>query len=116
MSTSAEEDLYAALTANAGVTTLVSTRIYPNRVPLGTAYPAIGYSMISSGLAASNNCQQSRIQVDIFDSTYSGCKAVRDAILAVINGRLDWSYIQGPDIYEDDTHLHQQNVDVIISH
>ena len=113
---SAETDLYSALTAAGGVTALVSTRIYPNRVPLGTTYPAIGYSMITSGLIGSNNCQQSRIQIDMFDKTYSGTKAVRDAVLAVVNGRLDWTYIQGPDIYEDDTGVHQQSVDVIITH
>jgi hypothetical protein len=52
----------------------------------------------------------------MFDKTYSGTKAVRDAVLAVVNGRLDWTYVQGPDIYEDDTGVHQQSVDVIITH
>ena len=113
---SAESDLYSALTANAGVTALVSTRIYPNRVPLGTVYPAIGYSMITSGLVGSSNCQESRIQVDMFSETYSNCKSVRDAVLAVVNGRRDWGYVQGPDIYEDDTQIHHQSVDVIITH
>lgn len=113
---SSETDLYAALTGNAGVTALVSTRIYPNRVPLGTVYPAIGYSMITSGLIGSNNCQESRIQIDFFDSTYSGCKAVRDAVLTVINSLPNYGYIQGADIYEDDTKIHHQSVDVIITH
>lgn len=113
---SAETILYSALSGDAGVTALTSLRIYPNRVPLGTVYPAIGYSMISSAKIASGNCQQSRIQIDMFDSTYSGCKAVRDAVLTVINGRTDWYYVQGPDLYEDDTQLHHQNIDVIITH
>ena len=113
---SAETDLYTALTGASGVTDLVSLRIYPNRVPLGTEYPAVGYTMISSVLAASDNCQESRLQIDLFDDTYSGMKAVRDAVLAVVNGRTDWSYIQGPDIYEDDTGIHQQSVDVVINH
>ena len=113
---SAESDLYAALTGDSGVTTLVSTRIYPNRVPLGTVYPAIGYSMITSGLIGSSNCQESRVQIDMFSSTYSKCKEVRDAVLAVVNGRRDWGYVQGPDLYEDDTQIHHQSVDVIITH
>jgi hypothetical protein len=113
---SAETDLYSALTADSGVAALVSTRIYPNRVPLATTYPAIGYSMISSGLIASELCQESRIQIDMFDSTYSGCKAVRDAVLSVVNGRSDWGYVQGADIYEDDTKIHHQSIDVIITH
>lgn len=113
---SAETDLYSALTGNSGVTALVGTRIYPNRVPLGTVYPAIGYRMITSGLVGSNNCQESRIQVDFFDTTYSGAKAVRDAVLSVVNGLSNYGYIQGPDIYEDDTSIHHQNIDVIITH
>lgn len=113
---SVETDLYSALTDNAGVTALVSTRIYPNRVPLGTVYPAIGYSMITSQKIASNNCQQSRIQIDFFDTTYSGAKAVRDAVTALANTLTNWTYIQGPDIYEDDTQVHHQNIDVIITH
>ena len=113
---SAESDLYAALTGASGVTDLVGTRIYPNRVPLGTDYPAIGYRMITSGLIAADDCQESRIQIDFFDTTYSGAKAVRDAVLAVINGTPAWGYVQGPDIYEDDTSIHHQNIDVIIIH
>lgn len=113
---SAESDLYSALTGASAVTDLVSTRIYPNRVPLATTYPAIGYSMITSGLIGSDNCQESRIQIDFFDTTYSGAKAVRDAVLSVINGNPAWGYVQGPDIYEDDTSIHHQNIDVIITH
>lgn len=113
---SAETELYSALTNDSGVIALVGTRIYPNRVPLGTVYPAIGYGMIASGLNGSNNCQQSRLQVDIFGSTYSGAKAVRDAVLTLVNSLQNWAYVQGPDIYEDDTQVHHQNIDVIISH
>lgn len=113
---SSEEDLYAALAGDSGITDLVSTRIYPNRVPLGTEYPSIGYSMITSGLIASDNCQESRIQIDFFDTTYSGAKAIRDAVLSVINGLPNYGYVQGPDLYEDDTMIHHQSVDVIITH
>ena len=113
---SAETALYSALSTDAGIIALVGTRIYPNRVPLGTIYPAIGYSMVSSQKIASANCQQSRIQVDFFDTTYSGAKSVRDAVLAVINGMKNWTYVQGSDIFEDDTLIHHQNIDVIISH
>lgn len=113
---SAETELYTALTNDSAVAALVATRIYPSRVPLGTTYPAIGYSMITSGLNGSNNCQISRLQVDVFDSTYSGAKAIRDAVIALVNSLQNWAYIQGSDIYEDDTQVHHQNIDVIISH
>jgi hypothetical protein len=113
---SAEAELYTALTGATGVTDLVSTRIYPNRVPLGTDYPAIGYSTITGAKIASNNCKETRVQVDCFAETYSATKSVKDAVLAVIDANQNWLYIEGPDIYEDDTLIHHQSVDVIITH
>lgn len=40
---SAESDLYASLNV-AGVTALVSSRIYPDMLPEGAAYPAVVYA------------------------------------------------------------------------
>ena len=40
---SAESTLYAALSGWAGLTALVSTRIYPDEVPLGVALPAVAW-------------------------------------------------------------------------
>lgn len=41
---SAESELYAALSAHAPLSALVSTRIYPNALPEGCAYPAVTYT------------------------------------------------------------------------
>lgn len=40
---SAESTLYAALSGWAGLTSLVSARIYPDEVPLGVALPAVAW-------------------------------------------------------------------------
>ena len=40
---SAESTLYAALSGWAGLTSLVSTRIYPDEVPLSVALPAVAW-------------------------------------------------------------------------
>lgn len=40
---SAETELYAALSGLAGLTTLVSTRIYPDAIPENVALPAVVY-------------------------------------------------------------------------
>jgi len=45
---SAESDLYAALTARAALTALVSTRIFPDVIPEGCLLPAIVYQRAST--------------------------------------------------------------------
>lgn len=40
---SAETELYAALSGRAGLTALVSTRIYPDAIPENAALPAVVY-------------------------------------------------------------------------
>lgn len=113
---SAESDLYSALSGASGVTDLVSTRIYPSFVPLGTDYPAIGYALISGAKIGSNDCKRSRLQIDLYDQSYSGVKALRDAVITAIDAASDWAWNEGPDIYEEDTGVHHQSVDVFISH
>lgn len=44
----AETQIYAALSGNAGVTTLVSTRIYPDAIPENTAAPAVVFTRTST--------------------------------------------------------------------
>lgn len=41
---SAETEIYAALSGFSGLTSLVSTRIYPDVLPESTAYPAVVFS------------------------------------------------------------------------
>ncbi len=47
---SAETELYAALSGFAGLTALVSTRIYPDAVPEGNALPAVVYQRLETEL------------------------------------------------------------------
>lgn len=44
----ARKFLYALLTADPTISSLVGTRVYPERMPAGAAYPAIVYSLITA--------------------------------------------------------------------
>ena len=85
-----EEGLYAHLAADSGVAALVSTRIYPLVVPQDVDLPAIAYQRISgprdhvhegaSGLVVA------RMQVTCHAWSYSGAKALAEAVRAATDG------------------------------
>lgn len=43
-----EEALYARLTAHAGLTALIATRVYPKQIPQGAALPAVVFERIAA--------------------------------------------------------------------
>lgn len=85
-----EEGLYSYLTADANLTTLIGSRIYPNIIPEGSASPAVAYQRISSrrwhphdgrgGLA------QVRVQLTITGDSYQSVKGVAEAIREALDG------------------------------
>lgn len=85
---SLESGLYSALAADATVSSLVGTRIYPEIMPQDVTYPAISYQRISTVrlnmLSGVDDFTQVRIQIDCWDDNYSDVKtlalAVRDAL------------------------------------
>ena len=87
---SLETGLYTALTGDAGVSALVGTRIYPEIMPQGVTYPAISYQRISTTrtnmLSGVDDFTQVRVQVDCWDDSYSGVKALSAAVKSAIDG------------------------------
>ena len=83
------EAVYHILSNNSALTNLVSTRIYPLRLPIDTDYPAITYQLISdvpvntkTGRAKYFNA---RIQINCFakDGSTSGIKSAQTIERAV---------------------------------
>ena len=87
---SLEEGLKSALTADGTVNGLVSGRIYPELMPDDVTYPAISYQRISTVrrqfLTGVDDFTQVRIQVDCWDSSYSGVKTLAAAVKSAIDG------------------------------
>lgn len=87
-----EEGLLYFLQNNAGVSGLVSTRIYPNKLPQTVTMPAITYQRISSprihthDSSGATGTANPRFQFDAWGATYDSCKDVTDAIRAALNG------------------------------
>lgn len=85
---SAEEALYARMSGYAGLTALVSTRVYPVKLPQDCTYPAVTYQRISTirevAHGADPGIARTRLQVTSAATTYSGVKAVTAQVRAAL--------------------------------
>jgi len=89
---SLETSIDTRLNAVTALTDIVSTRIYRQQRPRGSALPCVVYQRITSsvvnhagGVTATKN---TRIQVDSLASTASGARTLADAVAGAISG---WS-------------------------
>ena len=87
---SLETGLYTALTADSTLSGLVGSRIYPEIMPQGVTYPAVSYQRVSTGrtnlLSGVDDFTEVRVIIDCWDDSYSGVKAVADAVKSAIDG------------------------------
>ena len=113
---SVESDLYTALTGDGTISGLVSTRIYPVVLPDNVTYPAIAYFSITMTPQGSSGFVESRIQTDLYATTYSELKSLRDAVQALCEGRTDYTFFVGPESWEMGTEVYHQSLDIVIQH
>jgi hypothetical protein len=88
---SAETDLYAVLSGAAGVTALVSTRIYPDVVPEEATLPAIAYQRTSTEYSTTIHggapvAETPTIEITCVATTRPGANAVANAVIASLAG------------------------------
>jgi hypothetical protein len=111
--------VYARLSADTSLASLVSTRIYNGYLPQSPTFPAITYEMVSvvpvnSLTTNDGTTQNSRLRVHCWAEDKSDAVAVRDAVRSVITtAGSDFTAITltAGDIYEEDVELHRIIVD-----
>jgi hypothetical protein len=87
-----EAGLVYKLTTTAGLTALISTRTYLERIPQGATLPCLTYQRISTPRLLAHDTSGSagtahpRFQFDAWATTYSSAKAITDALRAALNG------------------------------
>jgi hypothetical protein len=126
---SIESNLYSFLSGKAAVTALVSTRIYPLKLPQGYSLPAISYQRVSSprlyALSGTTGRLRARIQLDCWADTYSAVKGLADAVRGELNGHtgtfgsstVDSLTLDAErDGFEEDTEVFRVLQEYIISH
>lgn len=126
---SIEESLFTRLSTHAGLSALVSARIYPLILPQKPTLPAVTYTRVSgervSAMGADTVIARPRFQVSCFASTYASARAVAAQVRAALQrwrGTVGGVVIQDSfieseiDLYEDDTKLYHTALDFEIIH
>jgi hypothetical protein len=120
-----EQAFYEHVSADAGISALISNRIYPFNIPHGVDADAVTYNLAGSDRTRTMGGESTYIRaifdVDCWSNTYAGAIAIADAIEAALvdyRGQLgstsppvDADHIRlerrGPDQFEPDTELHR---------
>lgn len=92
--TTLEEGLASYLSNFAGLTALVSNRVYPMRIPQNAGVPCVTYQRISTprelthqSSGATGDLAHPRFQFDAWAETYATAKSITDQIRAALNGK-----------------------------
>ena len=89
-----EEGLTSYLRAYAGLTALISTRVYIMKIPQSATLPCLTYQRISTprilthdSSGAAGDLASPRFQFDAWATTYKSAKAITDQVRAALNGK-----------------------------
>lgn len=87
-----EQALVYKVTNTSAISTLVSTRMHPLRLPDTATLPAIVYTQVSAPItathdeSAANALTQARYQIDAWSASYGGAVALAKAIFDALHG------------------------------
>lgn len=120
---SLESDLYLYLTADAGLASLVGTRIYPVHLPEGTTLPAVSYFMVDNPPDYTHDgettLEHPRYQFDCWATSHVNVIALQDAVQAAL-GRFRQAGIRvtfrqsARDLSEIELKIWRRSIDAII--
>lgn len=108
-----ETTLYTLLSTASGVTSLVSTRIYPLVAPQDAALPYVTYQVVSTEahnqLSGAAPSERKVVQINCISNTYANAKAIAEAVKTALvnNGYLTG----GGDDYFSETQNHRVMLD-----
>jgi hypothetical protein len=122
-----EAGIYGILSAYAGLTALVSTRIYPLVLPQDCDLPAVCYQLVSDVpeyiLAKAVANQNARVQVNSYAITLDAAKSVAIQVKAAMVGYdgtigsvavRDITIANEQDLYESDLDIYNLTVDFMV--
>ena len=126
---SIETALYTQLSGYAGLTDLVSTRIYPLILPQDCSLPAVTYFRVSGprihAMGSDTGNAMPRFQISCWASTYSSVKAVATQVRAALSRLQDTVdsvviediFIENEmDVYDPDVETYHTSLDFIVMH
>ena len=117
----ANTKVYDRLSADTSITSLVSTRIYPDLLPQSPTYPAITYTEISmtpvSSFDGTNALQNSRVRVDCWAETRAAAielaKTAR-SVMTTNTADMTASVLAETPFYEPDLDVYRESLDLSV--
>jgi hypothetical protein len=112
-------DLVQYINTISAVTTLVSTRVYPDILPQSPTLPAITYSQVSAvrvrDLTGPAGKSRHRISIHCWATTHAGARAVADALRQGIDGFQGWwqDTFVGSVTLENEFDLHEEEAGLV---
>lgn len=123
--TSIHGAIVAMLVADTAVSALVSSRIYPVRMPLNVAYPAISIHEISGNEDHVTGHRHNRYQVSCWSTSFSQVQSLKEAVIDCLqrykgvasgNKIKQISFEGSMDLYEEETKIYHIPLDFIVIH
>lgn len=122
------EVIVTKLTGYAGLSALISSRVYPGQLPQRPTLPSVTYQRVSTILVATRdnsgraNLERPRYQFDCWATTRKAARAVAAELRYALatfaqasSPRVDVALVQNDfDDYEPDTDRHRAIVDVFV--
>ncbi len=118
--------IYSRLSGFAGLSALVGSRIYPNKLPQDPTFPAVRYQIIDEvpvhSMQTTSGMREARVQVDVFDPDYSDVTAVSDQVELALGRWTDLAadpvvhdvkLMDSARYYEDDIELERKRFDFL---
>jgi len=120
--------IFTKLTTTAGITALVSSRVYPMRLPQGVTFPAISFDRVSTDVRdlthnGTNQTAQGTFQFSCFAEDPKTVKQVAAAVVSALHG---WKgtvsgekifrsmVLNETDLFDEDMAIFQVAIDVAI--
>jgi hypothetical protein len=89
-----DESLFSYLSTYAGLTALVSNRVFAFKIPQGATLPCVTFQRISTprvpshdSVGIGNELAHPRFQFDAWADSYAGAKAINDQLRAALHGK-----------------------------
>jgi len=115
-------DIFTSLTNHAGLSALVSSRLYPIKLPQKPTYPLIKYQRVTNehinSLTGSSGLNKSRYQFDIYSETHSAAGDIADQLaLAMASGSYQSILLSTADLdFDDNAEKYRITIDYSVWH
>lgn len=123
--TSIHGAIVALLVADTAVSALVSSRVYPVRMPINATYPAISIHEISGNEDHVTGHRHNRFQVSCWSTSFAQVQALKEAVIDCLqrfkgiasgNKIKQISFEGSMDLYEEETKIYHIPIDFLVIH